>query len=158
MNEIRILEQKALRLNNTLLYSVEDIAEGLLLDLQIEKMRTYLELHGAKPIGPLIQYINVEQNEHMQSNIIMRFMLQSDKYMCKVDEPYKMLETIKVPNCLYARYIGPEESLRYAYDKLGVHAFENDIKLEGSSYTVFVDRNQDEEYITADIFMPTNDE
>jgi len=34
---------------------------------------------------------------------------------------------------------------------LGLFAFENDIKLKGDSYTVFVDKNEEE--IVADVFM-----
>ena len=34
-----------------------------------------------------------------------------------------------------------------------MHAFENDIKLKGDSYTVFV--KQEEENIVADVFMET---
>ena len=36
----------------------------------------------------------------------------------------------------------------------GVYAFENDIELEGSNYTIYVDRNEEEETMIADVFMP----
>ena len=46
-----------------------------------------------------------------------------------------------------------EENLQFAYQKLGVYAFENDIKLKGDSYTIFV--KQDENEFVADVFMET---
>ena len=52
---------------------------------------------------------------------------------------------------MFARFTEKEENLQYAYSKLGLFAFENDIKLKGDSYTVFVDKN--EEGIVADVFM-----
>ena len=41
--------------------------------------------------------------------------------------------------------------MQFAYQKLGVYAFENDIQLKGDSYTVFV--KKEEENIVADVFM-----
>jgi len=56
---------------------------------------------------------------------------------------------------LYTRFIGKETKLKYAYDKLGVYAYENDIELKGSTYTVFVD--EDGENFIADVFMECMD-
>ena len=58
---------------------------------------------------------------------------------------------------MYCRYIGSEDSLKFAYDKIGVTAFEKGIRLKGESYTVFVDNNEEEEYIVADVFMERED-
>lgn len=37
--------------------------------------------------------------------------------------------------------------------KINLEAFEKDISLKGDSYTIFVDRNEEDETITADVFM-----
>ena len=47
-----------------------------------------------------------------------------------------------------------EEIAKFAYDKINLEAFENDIELTGESYTVFVDQNEEEGTIVADVFMP----
>ena len=90
-------------------------------------------------------------------DIKMQFMLQTDNFIHNVEPPYKMDSILRVKNCLYARYIGPEDKLKFAYDKLGVYAFENDIELEGCNYTIYVDRNEEDETMVADVFMPVKE-
>ena len=41
--------------------------------------------------------------------------------------------------------------------KLGVYAFENDIELDGCNYTIYVDRNEEDETMVADVFMPVKE-
>jgi len=41
--------------------------------------------------------------------------------------------------------------LQFAYSKLQLHAFDNDIKLKGDSYTVFVENKEGK--MVADVFM-----
>ncbi len=67
-----------------------------------------------------------------------------------------MESILRVTDCMYCRYIGLEEKLKIAYDKIGVEAFEKDIELSEESYTVFVNSNEEEGTITADIFIPKN--
>lgn len=156
MKSINVAEKKTLKLQNVLSYCVDLSAENVnSLDMEVDKMNIYIKTHGAKQIGPLIQYSKVEQKEDGNAVVTIQFMLQSDKFINNVDKPYRMDGIHRVPDCLYARYIGPEENLKYAYDKLGVYAFENEISLEGGSYTIYVNRNEDEESIVADVFMPT---
>ena len=88
-------------------------------------------------------------------DIIM--MLQSNNYIYSVEQPYSMESVLRIPNCMYCRYIGPEDKLRFAYDKIQLEAFENDIPLKGDSYTIFVDRDEENETITADVFMERAD-
>ena len=40
---------------------------------------------------------------------------------------------------------------------LGVYTFENDIELDGCNYTIYVDRNEEEETMVADVFMPVKE-
>ena len=117
-------------------------------------MNTYIKTHGAKQIGPLIQHTTVCKNEENALELKMRFMLQCDNYIHKVVLPYKMESIIRVKNCVYARYIGSEDKIKFAYDKIGVYAFENSIELDGSNYTIYVSKNEEEETIVADVFMP----
>ena len=65
-----------------------------------------------------------------------------------------MESVIRVPDCMYCRYTGPEEKLKFAYDKINLEAFEEDIELQPCNYTVFVDSNEEEETIVADVFVP----
>ena len=83
-------------------------------------------------------------------------MLQADKYINNVSYPYYMESVISVNNCMYTRFCGTEEDIQYAYQKIAVTAYEENIKLKGSSYTVFLD-SDDSGNITADIFMERAD-
>ena len=87
----------------------------------------------------------------------MQFMLSDRQLHPQRRTTYKMDSILRVKNCLYARYIGPEDKLKFAYDKLGVYAFENDIELEGCNYTIYVDRNEEDETMVADVFMPVKE-
>ena len=58
---------------------------------------------------------------------------------------------------MYCRYTGPEEKLKFAYDKIQLTAFEENIPLKGDSYTIFVDKNEEDETIVADVFMERTD-
>jgi effector-binding domain-containing protein len=113
--------------------------------------------HGANQIGPLIQYSKVELDENNEPDINMQFMLQANNFIHNVEQPYRMESLLRVKNCLYARYNGPDDKLKFAYDKLGVYAFENDIELDGCNYTIYVDRNEEEETMVADVFMPVKE-
>jgi len=68
-----------------------------------------------------------------------------------VETSYELKNQIRITNCLFARFNEKEENLQYVYSKLQLYAFENDIKLKGDSYTVFVE-NKDGKMI-ADVFM-----
>lgn len=155
INKIKILEGKTLKLQNVLSTKLDlNIEELGVFDIQVNKLITYIKTHGAEQVGPLIQYSSLEVDNDGEPNVIIKFMLQADNFIHSVEQPYHMESLLRVKNCLYARYIGPEEKIKFAYDKLGVYAFENDIELEGSNYTVYVDRNEDDESIIADVFMP----
>lgn len=159
MNEIIISEKKNLKLQNVLSVQVDLSSQDApnLFDTEIKKMNTYIQTHGARQIGPLVQYSGVEMNEENELDIHMQFMLQSDTFIHNVEVPYHMDSLLRVKNCLYARYTGPEDKVKFAYDKLGVYAFENDIELEECNYTIYVDKNEEDEILIADIFMPVKE-
>lgn len=158
MKSIIISENKSLKLKNVLSNCI-NLSEGNahMMDIEVDKMKIFIKTHGGEQIGPLIQHSYLEANNDGSANIMIEFMLQSEQFINDVESPYKMEKIYRVSNCLYARYIGPEETIKFAYDKLGVYAFENEIDLKGNSYTIYVDRNQDDECIVADVFMPLKD-
>lgn len=152
MGKIELNERKTLKLSNVLKSSLE-IGNGATEPfVQVEQMQSYIRVKGARQIGPLIQYTHASANEHGEVNVDIQLMLQCSNNIHKVEEPYSMESVIRVPNCIYCRYIGPEEGLRFAYDKINLYAFENDIRLKGDSYTIFVDKNEEEDTLIADVF------
>ncbi|MHB8126892.1 MAG: hypothetical protein ACYDEJ_14900 [Desulfitobacteriaceae bacterium] len=149
-NKLQVHYNKTLKLTNVLVKELlpEDYE---MFFKTVELMDNYLKSKGAQPLGPLIQYTSLLIDEAGQPNLIMKLMKQSSNYIYKIEAPYAMESIIRVPDCLYVRFTAEEEKLKYAYDKLNLISFEEDIPLVGNSYTIFVDKNDD--MLVADIFM-----
>ena len=150
MNEIKVAENKTLKLTNVLSRVVqpEELAN---LPVILTQMQNFMKSNGAQPIGPLVQAI-VEGTgpDHMP---VMYMMQQATQLIPQMDPGYHMDAILRVKNCLYAHYTGPMENSQLASYKLQVHAFENDQKLTGTSYTIYV--NQDSDDAVIDVFMET---
>lgn len=153
MKTIQIYTNKTLKLCNVLKYTVQVGENGFELNAVIEQMMSYIKTKGSTQMGPLIQYSNSYINEKEEVDIDIRFMLQCKAFIHSVEQPYSMDSVLRIPNCMFCRYIGPEDKLSFAYQKIQIVAFENDIPLKGDNYTIFVDRDEENETITADVFM-----
>lgn len=150
IEKIIVKENKILKLNNVL---IREINESELMDVnQISYMMdSYIKSKGNSPLGPMINYTFAEGDEKGQIKIKLKFITQLKNSINNVEKPYEFKSQVRVTNCLFARFTEKEENLQYAYSKLNLYAFEKDIKLKGDSYTVFVNKYEDE--IVADIFM-----
>ena len=150
MNKIILSNNKVLKLTNilSLELGIDDMKEFEHIVIQMEN---YIKSKGAIPIGPLIQKTKYIVNDDGQLDLHVILMRQSNNFIHNVEEPYKMESLIRVRNCIYVRYIGPEEKIKFAYDKINVTAFEEDIELSNENYTIFVDKQDDD--IIADVFV-----
>lgn len=148
--KIVIRENKVLKLNNVL---IREVSENELIDInQITYMMdSYIKSKGNSTLGPMINYSGMEISEDGQAKLNIKLMVQLKNPINNVENPYELKTQLRITNCLFARFTEKEENLQYAYQKMSVHAFENDIKLKGDSYTVFV--KQEAEKIVADVFM-----
>lgn len=150
MNEIKVAENKTLKLTNVLSRVVqpEELAN---LPVILTQMQNFMKSNGAQPIGPLVQAI-VEGTgpDHMP---VMYMMQQATQMITQMEPGYHMDAVLRVKNCLYAHYTGPLSQSQLASSKLQIHAFENDIKMTGSSYTIYV--NQDDDDAVVDVFIET---
>lgn len=147
---------RTLKLTNVLCYEAQFEMDELQFDIQIQKMQAYIGNEGATQVGPLIQYISPKLNDQGQAEIQVVFMIQCSREIHSVEKPYIMKNIIRVPDCVYCRYTGQEENLKFAYDKINLCAFEKDIRLKGDSYTAFVDNTED--IVIADVFMEKVDD
>ena len=107
----------------------------------VVNMENFIKSKGSTPIGLVVQYISPKLLNKKELVLEITLLRQTTTFIHNVEKPYSMESIIRVPNCLYVRYHGPEEKLQFAYQKLNLIAFEEDIKLKGDSYTVFVDNN-----------------
>ncbi len=150
MKYFEISENKTLKLTNVLIKTlIEEDFENF--EKSVEQMENYIKSKGYQPLGPLVQYTTTNVNENGELSVIIKLMRQVSNYINHVEPPYSIESVIRIKDCMYVRYTGPESKIKYAYDKINLTAFEEDIELKGDSYTVFV--NQIDDNIVADIFM-----
>ncbi|CUO75793.1 hypothetical protein [Clostridium paraputrificum] len=150
IEKIVIKENTTLRLRNVL---IRQASENELIDINeiSYMMNSYIKSKGNLSIGPIINYSTLDIDENGQAKVILKLMVQLKNPIFDIEKPYELKEELKITNCLFARFTEKEENLQFVYQKLGVYAFENNIKLKGDSYTVFV--KQEEENIVVDVFM-----
>jgi len=149
IEKIIVRENKTLKLNNVL---IREIVQNELMDINTISymMDSYIKSKGNTAVGPMINYTTTEV-ENDQMKLVLKLMVQLKNPIVNMEKPYEFKSQIRVQNCLFARFNEKEENLQFAYSKLQLYAFENDIKLKGDSYTVFVDQKEDN--LMADVFM-----
>ena len=150
MNEIKVAENKTLKLTNVLSRTLhpEELAN---LPVILTQMQNFMKSNGVQPIGPLVQAIKPGTGPDQLPEMYM--MQQATQMIPNMEPGYHMGAVLRVKNCLYAHYTGPLSQSQLASSKLQIHAFENDIKMTGSSYTIYV--NQDDDDAVVDVFMET---
>ena len=139
MNEIKVAENKTLKLTNVLSRLVRPEELGNL-PVILTQMQNFMKSNGAQPIGPLVQAVKMGTGPDHVPELYMK-------------PGYHMDAVLRVKNCLYAHYTGPMSHNQLATAKLQIMAFENDIKLTGDNYTIYV--NQDDDDAVIDVFMET---
>ena len=150
MNEIKVAENKTLKLTNVLSRAVA-LEEMPNMPIILTQMQNFIKSNGAQPIGPLVQAVKAGTGpDHMPELYMMQ---QATQMIPNMEPGYHMDPVLRVKKCLYAHYTGPLDQSQLATAKLQIMAFENDIKLTGESYTVLV--NLDDDNSVIDVFMET---
>lgn len=148
MHEIQVSESKTLKLTNVLSRRImpEEFAN---INLIVTQMENFVRSHNAQPIGPLVQHIMVTKGPNPEPQ--MYLLRQANQMIPRLDPQYHMDAVLRVKDCLYAHFMGPMNRNDLAAQKLNIYAFEHDIKLSGSVYSIFV--NQDDDEGVVDVFM-----
>ena len=128
MNEIKVAENKTLKLTNVVSRRIQP-EEFNNMQIVLTQMHNFIKSNGAQPLGPLVQCIP------------------------RMEAGYSMDAVLRVRNCLYAHYVGPMSQSGLASQKLNIMAFEHELELTGTVYTIFV--NQDDDEGVVDTFMET---
>mgnify|MGYP000787200018 CR=1 FL=1 len=150
MREIQVAENKTLKLTNVLARKI-DASELGNLGVILTQMQNFMKSNGAQPIGPLVQAVKMGTGPDHVPELYM--MQQATQMITQMEPGYHMDAVLRVKNCLYAHYTGPMSHNQLATAKLQIMAFENDIKLTGDNYTIYV--NQDDDDAVIDVFMET---
>ena len=150
MNEIKTAENKTLKLTNVLARHIlpEELGN---MSVILTQMQNFMKSNGAQPIGPLVQCVKIGTGPDHTPELYM--MQQATQMITAMEPGYHMDAVLRVKNCLYAHYTGPMSQSQLASAKLQIMAFENDIKLTGDTYTIYV--NQDDDDGVMDVFMET---
>ena len=148
MKEIKVAENKTLKLTNVLSREIhpEEMAR---LPVVLTQMHNFIKSNNAQPIGPIVQAMVVGEDRQMH----LYMMQQATQLIPQMDPGYHMDAILRVKNCLYAHYVGPMSQSGLASQKLNIMAFEHELELTGTVYTIFV--NQDDDEGVVDTFMET---
>ena len=150
MNEIKVAENKTLKLTNVLSRLVRPEELGNL-PVILTQMQNFMKSNNAQPIGPMIQCIKVPSGPNPPPEVYM--MQQTTQLIPRMEPGYTQDAVMRAKGCLYAHYTGPMSQSGLASQKLNIYAFENEIELNGNVYTIFV--NQDDDDAIVDVFMET---
>jgi effector-binding domain-containing protein len=150
MNEIKVAENKTLKLTNVLSRLVRPEELGNL-PVILTQMQNFMKSNGAQPIGPLVQAVKMGTGPDHVPELYM--MQQATQMITQMEPGYHMDAVLRVKGCLYAHFTGPMDHSSLASQKLNIYAYEHEIELTGTTYSIYV--NQDSENGVMDVFMET---
>ena len=148
MREIQTAENKTLKLTNVVSRRIQP-EEFNNMQIVLTQMHNFIKSNNAQPIGPIVQAMVVGEDRQMH----LYMMQQATQLIPQMDPGYHMDAILRVKNCLYAHYTGPMSQSGLASQKLNIMAFEHELELTGTVYTIFV--NQDDDEGVVDTFMET---
>ena len=101
--------------------------------------------------------IQVAENKTLKlTNVLARKIDASElgnQLIPRLEPGYEQDAVLRVKGCLYAHFTGPMDHSSLASQKLNIYAYEHEIELTGTTYSIYV--NQDSENGVMDVFMET---
>lgn len=150
MREIQTAENKTLKLTNVVSRRIQP-EEFNNMQIVLTQLHNFIKSNGAQPVGPIVQCVKMPAGPNPQPEIYM--LQQATQLIPRMEAGYSMDAVLRVRNCLYAHYVGPMSQSGLAVQKLNIMAFEHELEMTGTVYTIFV--NQDEDEGIVDTFMET---
>ena len=141
---------KTLKLTNVLARKI-DASELGNLGVILTQMQNFIKSHSAMPVGPVIQCVKFTSGPNPEPQIY--FMMQVNQLIPRLEPGYEQDAVLRVKGCLYAHFTGPMDHSSLASQKLNIYAYEHEIELTGTTYSIYV--NQDSENGVMDVFMET---
>ncbi len=102
----------------------------------------------AAPVGPLIQ--RTRADDDVPSHELLR---QASGPLANMPETVGFTRDLRLPDCVLAQFRGAAADLPIVYSKFAVFAYEQELQLSGTFYTVIVD--DDGASVRADVFAAT---
>jgi len=153
MSKLEVKENKKLVLKNVLRKELNNIKIDDL-DNEISKFGNKLQLLHVQLFGPLI-IRNRGTKIHDDGSVTMDYDLiaQAHDYLQYKDQ-FIIEDKHSVDNCIYVRFEGAMDEINYAYTKLDLHIYENDLISNGEIYLINVQEHPEHSII--DIFRPVS--
>lgn len=151
MAKLEVKDNKKLVLKSVICKKLHDTkVEDV--DQEINKFHQHLQLLKAQIFGPLIvKSCGTTVHDDGAITTDFEFYIQAHNAQ-QYSNSYLVQDMVSVPHCLYVRFEDSPEYLQYAYSKLDLHIYENDIQTDGIVYTVYV--HSSPEKMLVDIFRP----
>lgn len=105
MGKLQFNTSKTLKLQNVLTGKIDLENQDMDFAVFVEKMQSYIKVKGAMQIGPLIQHTRTFINDDEEFDMEIILMLQCNNIIHSVEKPYTMESVLRVPDCMYCRYI-----------------------------------------------------
>ena len=151
MPKLEVKTNKKLVLKNVIVHEMKNIKMSEL-EKELQKFERNLKLLNVQTFGPLIKKnygMSISDNGEM--TICCDAMIQARDYK-QYQNTYIVHDIYTAEHCVYIRFEDRPEHLNYAYSKLDLFFYENDLESEGIIYSVLI--NQTSDMITMDLFKP----
>jgi hypothetical protein len=145
---------RTLLLENVVERRIATVEPGLVRDTAIALARDIRD-GGGTPLGPLIQRLTPREDpdDRTANETVLLRQSKSPLSPSDLSPGVGVHDRIEVPGCIVARFRGDASDLEVVYAKLAVHAYENDLVLDGTVHLVFL--GEDGMNLTVDAFAGT---
>jgi len=151
MNKLEVKTNKKLILKQVLIKELRDIPIEQL-DSETKNFHSLINLLNVQTFGPLITK-NYGTNIHDDGSITTSYDLMVQAHDYKMyKKQFKVVSQLQCEHCAYIRFQGESDNMQYAYTKLNLFFFENDLADTGVVYNVFLSNHS--ENMVLDIFKP----
>lgn len=140
--EIFVSGDRILKLNNLFALTIDlsTLKEKDSLDKKIRLFENYIKNNNLIKVGPfVIKTVLVGIDE---PKIILTLLQKIKNEEFKPIPPYEIIKELNSGLCVYSRFEGHESNVNLAQSKMQVYAYENYLILDNTSYTVYVNREE----------------
>lgn len=151
MPKLEVKENKKLVLVNVLKVELRNLPIDDL-DEEVKKFMKKIDLLKVQIFGPLV-IRNIGTNIHEDGTMSVDYdiMIQASDYKQYKNE-FIIEDRYECKHCLYLHYEGKQEDMSYAYMKLELFEYENDLVTTSELYTVYI--KESEANVVIDLFKP----
>lgn len=151
MAKLEVKENKKLVLKQVLVHELRNF-DLEKMDDEIQNFTKRLNVLKAQTFGPLItRNYGTQIHEDGTMSIDYDIMVQAHDYK-QYKETYKTYDKLSCEHCAYLHFEDHPQYLNYAYSKLDLYFYENDLESDGVIFNVFL--RETPEMVAVDIFRP----